>query len=137
LEGEPSSSQPGPSKAAQDEHPLVYLEEGPLNYTKIVGGCGDGNDGMICLHKKPHIWLKNSDASPRYLIGEIGESFTTADNYTDAPRGVPNCGVGGSNYQGGVRFDSDADAVKYLKRFFRVMACPGNQQFDQTWIDNC
>ncbi len=136
----PSSRKPAPSNESQVGRPLVQLEEGPKAFIKVVDACGGGNDGMICLHKKTYLWLKNQNASPRYLIGEIlgaGGDFTAESNYTDAPGGVPNCGVGGSNYQGGVWFYSDVDAVRYLKRFFSVMACPGNRQFDQAWVDNC
>lgn len=128
------------SLGASATKPIIRLKEGPRAYVKIVNACGDRSDGMLCLHKHPHLWLKNQNASPRYLIGEMleaGGNFTAESNYTDAPGGVPNCGVGGSNYQGGVRFDSDVDAVRYMKRFFSVMACPGNQQFNQAWVDNC
>ncbi len=123
-----------------DEKPIIYLEEGPKAFIKIVNVCGDGNDGMICKHKIPHIWLKNKNASPRYLIGEIlkaGGSFATEVSYTVAPGGVPNCGVGGSNYAGGVRFDSIAAAVKYLKQYFDVKACKNNRKYNQVWTSKC
>ena len=128
-----------PSKVVLGDSPIVYLKEGPKAYMKIVNACDGKNDGMICLHKKPHIWLKNNMASPRYLIGEIhaaGGNFTTEAGYANAPHGVPHC-VGGTNYQGGVRFDSIVAAVRYLKRFFTIKACRGNPHFDQAWVDAC
>lgn len=122
----------------------IRLEQGPKKYIKLVDQCGGPNEGMICLHKTPHIWLQNQRPNRRYLIGEIaaaGGHFANEAGYTAAPGGVPQCGVGGTNYQGGVSFGSVEDAVKYLKRYFSVQACPGNQGFhghptcDQAWID--
>jgi hypothetical protein len=120
----------------------IWLEEGPKAFLKIVSECcgkHGRNDGMICLnHNRPHIWLKNNGASRRYLIGEIliaRGSFTAEPGYIKAPAGVPNCGVGGVNYQGGVPFESADDAVKYLKRYFDVLACRGNSIYDQPRIN--
>lgn len=122
----------------------IHLEQGPKKYIKLVDQCGRHNEGMICLHKKPHIWLQNQRSNRRYLVGEIaaaGGNFTTEAGYIAAPGGVPNCGVGGSNYQGGVFFGSVEDAVKYLKQYFSIRACPGNQGLNghptcnQQWID--
>ena len=122
----------------------IHLEQGPEKYIKLVDKCGGPNDGMICLHGNPHIWLKNQKPNRRYLIGEVaaaGGHFTNEAGYVAAPGGVPNCGVGGTNYQGGVPFGSVEDAVKYLKRYFSVQACPGNRGLhghptcNQAWID--
>jgi hypothetical protein len=128
-----------PNKSAHADRHCIWLEEGPKSYLKIVDDCGGGNIGMICLnHKNPHIWLKNDGANPRYLIGDIhdrGGDFTAEPNYIPAPHGVPNCSVGGSNYQGGVRFGSIEAVVKYLKKYFTVRACAGNTKYDQPWID--
>jgi hypothetical protein len=122
----------------------IHLEQGPKKYIKLVDQCGGHNEGIICLHKKPHIWLQNQRSNRRYLVGEIaaaGGNFTNEAGYTAAPGGVPNCGVGGSNYQGGVLFGSVEDAVKYLKRYFDIRACPGNTGLNghptcnQRWVD--
>ncbi len=122
----------------------IHLEQGPKKYIKLVDKCGGPNEGMICLHGNPHIWLKNQKPNRRYLIGEIaaaGGLFTNEAGYIAAPGGVPQCGVGGTNYQGGVSFGSVKDAVKYLKPYFSVQACPGNRGLhghptcDQAWID--
>ena len=95
-----------------------------------------GNVGLICLHRTPHIWLKAQSASTRYLIGEIqqaGGSFTHEVGYIIAR--IPNCGVGGSNYQGGLPFVSSEQAIRYLKRYFEVTACGNNSLWTQGNID--
>ena len=132
----PKEAKPAPACTSQSiasSNREIWLEEGPRTYIKIVDRCKGDNLGMICT-AHGHIWLKNNRASSRYLIGEIstaGGDFTTEPGYAAAPKGVPNCGVGGANYQGGVRFGSPTFAISYLKNFFTVCGCLGNG----TWAD--
>ena len=129
---------------AQRGRLTIHLEQGPKSYVKIVNQCGGHNEGMICLHKKPHIWLGNQRENRRYLIGAIAAArgnFTKMPGYIAAPGNVPNCGTGGSGYQGGVPFGSVKAAVRYLKQYFDIKACPDNRGLNghptcnQQWID--
>jgi len=114
----------------------IYIQEGPKAYLKILDQCGNGrNDGMIC-YVHGHIWLKNDQTSPRYLIREIhdaGGDFK-GPGFIALPNGSPNC-TSGSNYQGGRLFDSVEDAIKYLKKYFIVLACDTNTEWTQLIID--
>ena len=117
----------------------VSIEEGPQGYLKLVDICRvSRNDGMICLHSAPHLWLKLEGRSPRYLIGEIakaGGDFTTEPDFITSLDGIPNCGMGGVGYQGARRFESIEAAIHYLKRYFRVIGCESNQKWSQKKID--
>ena len=124
-------------RSAKSGKKTIFIKEGPQNYLKIVDSCGSvHNDGLICLPphcNRVHIWLKNADASPRYLIGEIA---ATGGNFTDVAQGYEESKNGGTcvtgtNYQGGRAFDSVEAAIKYLKTYFIVRGCRGNK----TWTD--
>jgi hypothetical protein len=116
----------------------IYIQEGPRAFLKIVDQCGSRrNDGMIC-YKHVHIWLKNYLASPRYLIGEIagvGGNFESAGFISAGDGHATYPCVGGTNYQGGRLFDSVEDAIKYLKKYFTVLACDTNTEWTQLIID--
>jgi len=111
------------------------------------------NIGAICL-KHGCLDLKQDGRSPRFLIGEIGNyveannvvSFSTDPRHYPAPNGSETHCWGGTGYEGGWDFRAAKlqdvgqrlqPAVAYLKRFFEVMACNGNLQFDQYWVNNC
>lgn len=77
------------------------------------------------------------------MIGEIAENgadFAAELGHTIdfAPR--PHC-LRGAEYQGSVPFSSCENVVRYLKKYFGVIACPMNQSqgghptCDQPWID--
>jgi|GEM_PF-444652 len=113
----------------------IFLEEGPINFLRIVDACGNTrNDGLICLHEKhTNIALKNQGGSPRYLIGEIAAA---GGHFTDEALGYSPCAngltcVGGTNYQGQRVFGSLGQAIKYLRQYFIVRGCKSNQ----TWTD--
>jgi hypothetical protein len=116
----------------------IYIQEGPKAFLKIVDQCGNRrNDGMIC-YVHGHIWLKNDQASPRYLIGEIhaaGGDFTGL-GFISLPNPDFNtpC-TGGTNYEGGRLFESVETAIRYLKQYFIVRACSSNTEWSQLNID--
>ena len=114
----------------------IYIQEGPKAFLKIVDQCGNHyNDGMIC-NSHGHIWLKNDQASPRYLIREIrsaGGEFT-ALGFIPLPTGRPKC-TGGPNYEGGRLFESVENAIRYLKEYFIVLACGDNTEWTKNRID--
>jgi hypothetical protein len=114
----------------------IYIQEGPKAYLKILDQCGNGrNDGMIC-YVHGHIWLKNDQASPRYLIREIrsaGGEFT-GQGFIPLPNGRPNC-TSGSSYEGGRLFESVESAISYLKKYFIVLACATNTEWTQMKIE--
>ena len=116
----------------------IYIQEGPKAYLKILDQCGNGrNDGMIC-YVHGHIWLKNDQASPRYLIGEIhaaGGDFTGLGFISLPNPDFNNPCTGGPNYQGGRLFESVESAIRYLKMYFTVLACDANTEWSQIKID--
>lgn len=115
----------------------IYIQEGPEDFLKIVDQCGNRrNDGMIC-YKHVHIWLKNYLASPRYLIGEIADAGGNFESNGIIALGGVHANypcVGGTNYQCGRLFNSVEDAIKYLKKYFTVIACENNTEWTQTKI---
>ena len=123
----------------QNQDLTIYIKEGPKNYLRIISSCDEHrNDGMICLfNDHGHIWLKEQDRSPRYLIGEIhqaGGNFLEEPTYIGLDGMNVRC-VGGVGYEGGIRSGTADDAVRYLKQYFDVRACPDSQRFTQVLID--
>ena len=132
--------------------PVLYLQEGPANYIKIVGVCNNANDGYICLlnhqDKKKHIWVKCGDAIAHLdIIAEIGAqggNFMDMPGYVSIPadRNGPCCGGNAipgipNPYLGAREFESVDNAVSYLKVYFDVRACRGNRIYNQVRIDAC
>ncbi len=115
----------------------IYIKEGPETYLKITSECNEvRNDGMICF-THGHIWLKNQGRSPRYLIGEInqaGGNFLEEPGYIGLDGILKPC-VGGTGYQAGRKLGTVEDAVRYLKQYFDVRACPENKDYAQVRID--
>jgi hypothetical protein len=116
----------------------IHIQEGPRAFLKIVEQCGNRrNDGMIC-YGHGHIWLKNNQASPRYLIREIREAGGdfTGPGFIPLPNpDFNNPCTGGPNYEGGRLFESLENAIRYLKRHFTVLACDANSEWTQMKID--
>lgn len=102
------------------------------------------NLGWLCWrHGQLDLKVNGAPNVDRYLIGEIadaGGNFTTEQGYTENTASKTHC-CEGAGYQGGVLFGSVEDAVKYLKQYFSVQACPGNRGLhghptcNQQWID--
>ena len=83
-----------------------------------------------------HIWLKNDQVRPRYLIREIhaaGGDFK-GPGFIALPNGRPNC-TSGSNYEGGRLFESVETTIRYVKTYFIVRACCSNTEWTQLRID--
>ena len=126
----------------------IYLLEKDSKVIRIKGQCGDRwNLGAICI-KHAVLDLQNQRCrGKRYLIGEIAPrgNFTSLPGYKAAKNGATHC-WSGSAYEGGAPFHSIGKggipsptvglAVKYLKKYFEVIACPENKTYKQTWIDD-
>jgi len=127
--------------------PNIYLAQNHKNDTAITlkEVCGSRwNLGWICRkHGCLDLKLPNQPNLVRYLIGEIalqGGNFTAEAGYYFSVAGSTHH-HGGSGYQGGVNFGNEAAALRYLKKYFNVIACAGNVArngnalIDQSWID--
>ena len=116
----------------------IYIQEGPKAFLKILDHCGNHyNDGMIC-YRHVHIWLKNDSASPRYLISEIrtaGGDFKGPGFISLPNPDFNNPCTGGTNYEGGRLFESVESAIRYLKKYFTVLAFDANTIWTQMKID--
>jgi hypothetical protein len=116
---------------------------------RIVNDCNSPwNLGAICYG---HFCLDLQNMKckgGRYLIGEIAAHPKKGNFLATTPRcrvkGVcppsprtigASCCWGGSAYEAGVHFVSMAAAVKYLKDYFNVRACPANTTYKQPWIN--
>jgi hypothetical protein len=95
------------------------------------------NLGWICRgHGQLDFKRRNAWGVTRYLIGEIAAAGGNALGHPHyRPSGGYTCHQGGVGYQGGIRFGSVANAVRYLKQYFDVVACPCNQTETQNWIN--
>ena len=122
--------------------PIVYLCQNHKNAIALTikDECGSRwNLAWICRgHGCLNFKLPNVPNVNRYLIGEIalagGDVIQHAD-YVEAIGGA-TCHNGGVGYQGYIRLGSVEAAVRYLKQYFTVVACPGNATATQLWIDN-
>ena len=112
------------------------------------------NIGAIC-REHGCLDLKLVDRSPQFLIEEIRKSaigrvglvaFPTDPRHYLPPTFEATHCWSGNGYEGGLDFGAATlqpetlrlgQAVAYLKAFFEVKACQGNQQFNQAWVDAC
>jgi hypothetical protein len=97
------------------------------------------NLGWIC---RRHGWLdlkrQGRRGLTRHLISEIasqGGNFTKELGYKSIKSGYTHC-LGGTGYQGGSSFASVDNALRYLKKFFNLIACQGNQSLTQQYLDS-
>ncbi len=65
---------------------------------------------------------------------KIGIDVTTDPRWRPALGGETR-NQGGSGYLGCLQLECPAEAVRYLKQFFKIVACPGNQTETQVWIN--
>lgn len=102
-------------------------------YLKIVDQCGEGGQGNLGLVTTPvraSVWLslKNPEAGPPCLIEEIsamGGVFEGHSSYKKSRNGEA-INAGGTNYIGGIKFNSIDDAIEFLAQYF-----------DVNWCDDC
>ena len=126
---------------------LIYLcqsHERDLAITLKEDCSSNWNLGWICWsHGNLDLKINGTYQTTRYLIGEIaasGGDFTAERGYTTDMAPETHC-MNGVEYEGGVPFSSCENAVRYLKKYFEVIACPMNQgqvghpTCDQAWID--
>lgn len=96
------------------------------------------NLAWICrLHGQLDFKLPTAQGVERYLAGEIsarGGSVFDHPSFRASLQGR-TCHNGGASYLGGIRFGDTAGAVRYLKQYFKVIACVGNLTETQEWID--
>jgi hypothetical protein len=102
------------------------------------------NIGWACWdHGQVDLKVNGAYQANRYLIGEIadaGGDFLTEPGYTEESAPETHC-CSGSQYQGGVPFGSVQAAIRYLKQYFDIIACPNNRGLNghptcnQRWID--
>ena len=97
------------------------------------------NNAWIC-RKHGSLDLKKQGArgTTVYMIGEIlrqGTDATIDTRWEESPDGA-TCHHDGAGYKGRLRMESVGEAVRYLKSFFVIHACPCNTTETQAWIDN-
>jgi hypothetical protein len=96
------------------------------------------NNAWICRsHGSLDFKKNNAKGTTRYLIGEILDQGVdvTQDPDWEPSHAAKTCHHGGTNYQGHLLKGTVEDAVRYLKQFFDVKACPDNVTETQDWID--
>ena len=135
------------NKGAKKSKNILFLSQRQKNDAAITfkEDCSiRWNLGWVCW-KHGQLDLKINDAyqAHRYLIREIVEAsgnFLMEPGYSEESAPETHC-CGGAQYQGGVPFGTVQTAVKYLKRYFDIRACPGNTGLNghptcnQRWID--
>jgi hypothetical protein len=131
-----------PDAPTRAERQPIYLAQNHVNDTAVTlkGDCGPRRNLAWICRTHGSLDFKDQDAPhlTRYLIGEIlaqGVDVTTDPHWVASHHGE-TCHHGGCGYQGGLRdMGTVAEAVRYLKRFFEVRACPENTTETQAWID--
>ncbi len=121
--------------------PTIFLAQDHKRDTAVTikEACGRRwNNAWIC-RSHGSLDFKNGGAkgTTRHLISEI---LTQGVDVTQDPDWEPShdgktCHHEGSDYQGRLNTGTVEDAVRYLKRFFIVQACPKNETETQAWID--
>lgn len=121
--------------------PAIFLVQSHERDTAVIlrEACNKNwNNAWIC-RSHGSLDFKNDGAkgTTRYLIGEILAQGVdvTQDPDWEPSRDGKTCHHGGSNFQGRLNKDRVEDAVRYLKQFFVVKACPENETETQAWID--
>lgn len=121
--------------------PTIFLVQSHERDTALTlrEGCDKRwNNAWIC-RRHGSLDFKNDGAkgTTRYLIGEIlaqGVDVTQDQDWEPSHDGK-TCHHGGSNFRGRLNKQSVEDAVRHLKQFFVVRACPRNETDTQSWID--
>lgn len=104
------------------------------------------NSGWICrAHGCLDLKKAGARGNDRYLVGEIqGQkdgAFVGHKDFNKSQGGKTHC-LAGMGYYGGICFGSPEKAIKYLKKYFDVKACPENRAqndnpvANQEWIDS-
>ena len=119
----------------------ILWNPGTHSFSIKVVGCGQ---------RTPNVgWLKNGWLSLKgdqpdnpdfvYLIGEInaalGDDITQWECWENSQNGATMFD-GGTGYQGHLHFGSDAEALCFLSKFYRLHSCPGNPADKAALIEN-
>jgi hypothetical protein len=150
-----------PQPPVKKQKPEIYIEQyfGGITYDvlRIKYFCGaESNEGSLCFRNHHH-GLKHLDLQIG-LINQIaaqGGDFLALptlppDNAIEVGSGLHSYGNppnimnrgksacwGGAPYVSWRAYRDVGHAISYLKRYFRVIACPTNVQYTQADIDAC
>ncbi len=121
--------------------PIIFLaQDHKLDTAVTIKEACDSrwNNAWICrAHGSLDFKNEGVRGTTRYLIGEIRAQGVdvTHDPDWEASHDGKTCHQDGSNYQGRIYKRTVENAVRYLKQFFDVRACPDNVTETQVWID--
>ncbi len=104
---------------------------------RIVENCGAKQNLAAICRADGHLDLKAEDNTARYLIGEIkaqGVNILISSLFKTASNGATHCWAG-VGYEGRIEFGSISKSISFLKKFFDVKACMGNERITQEFID--
>ena len=106
----------------------------------IKESCGSNwNNAWICRkHGSLDFKKQGAKGTTIYMIDQILQQGTdvTIDTRWEESHNGATCHNGGVGYKGRLRMGSVAHAVRYLKKFFVIQACPCNTTETQMWINN-
>ncbi len=106
--------------------------ESQSTFSIKVGGCGRRRKNNVG-------WIHNGNLSlkePIYIYGQLEDILTEINSHlldeitewtcwVDSPNGGNSQG-GGTRYHGWLRFNSNAEALCFLSKFYRLHSCPEN-----------
>ena len=130
-----------PEAPTNSSKPIIFLAQDHKLDTAVTikEACNSRwNNAWICRdHGSLDFKNEGVRGTTRYLIGDILAQGVDVPHDPDweLSRDGKTCHHGGSNYQGRLYKETVADAVRYLKQFFDVRACPDNETETQDWID--
>jgi hypothetical protein len=129
------------TKNGSAHKPLIYLlqNEQDDDAIKLREQCGNHHNNAWVCRRHGSIDLKHDVATgtTRYLKGEIqvqGFVFEGHANWELSNAGATCCG-GGTGYEGRLRLGSVEEAIRFLKKYYHVVACKENTKETQDWID--
>jgi len=130
-----------PEAPTNSSKPIIFLAQDHKLDTAVTikEACNSRwNNAWICRdHGSLDFKNEGVRGTTRYMIGDILAQGVdvTHDPDWELSRDGKTCHHGGRNYQGRLYKETVADAVRYLKQFFDVRACPDNETETQEWID--
>jgi hypothetical protein len=135
-------------KASNNKKKDLYIQwnkgetESQSTFSIKVGGCGRRRKNNVGWIHNGNLSLKeliNIHGQLEDIIAEINshllDDITECACWVDSPNGG-NSQSGGTRYHGWLRFHSDAEALCFLSKFYRLHSCPENPADKARLIEN-
>jgi hypothetical protein len=121
--------------------PIIYLVQNHPRDAALTlkENCDNHHNNAWVCRRHGNVDFKNNGVrgTMRYMKGEIesqGLNLESQHNWEKSKYGSTCC-MSGTGYEGRLKFGSIEDSVRFLKKYFNLIACKENKQQTQSWID--